>query len=76
LKYQRGVSFEEMIRHRVIAIVDHPQRPDQRKILFEYEGYVWVAPCVFHEDGVFLKTLYPCRKYTKLYRGEIEDEED
>ena len=76
LKYQRGVSFKEMLMHRRIAIVDNPKRPGQQKILFEYEGYVWVVPFVAHGDEIFLKTMYPCRKYTKLYRGEIEDEKE
>ena len=76
LKYQRGVSFGEMMKQRMIAIVDHPQRAHQKKMLFEYQGYVWVVPFVAQGDEIFLKTIYPCRKYTKLYRGEIEDEKE
>ena len=76
LKYQRGVTFGEMLRHRVIGIVDSPGRPGQRKLLFEYHGYVWVVPFVAQGDEVFFKTMYPCRKYTKLYKGEAENEED
>ena len=76
LKYQRGVSFEEMMKQRMIAIVDHPQRPHQFKMLFEYQGYVWAVPFVVQGDEAFLKTMYPCRKYTKLFRREVGNEED
>jgi hypothetical protein len=71
LKFQRGVSFREMVRQRMIAIVDHPSRPGQQKMLFEYKGYVWAVPFVAYGDEAFLKTMYPCRKYTKLYKGEL-----
>ena len=76
LKYQHGVTFGEILKCRMIDIVDHPKRPHQWKMLFEYNRYVWVVPFVVRGDEVFLKTMYPCRKYTKLYRGEIEDEKD
>ena len=76
LKFQRGVSFEEMLRERVIAIVDHPGRPHQKKMLFEYQSYVWAVPYVVQGDEAFLKTMYPCRKYTKLFRGDLGNEED
>ena len=38
-------------------------------MLFEYRKYVWLVPFVQEENGdIFLKTLYPSRKYTKLYK--------
>ncbi len=77
MKYQRGVSFEELLRERVITTVDHPARSDQHLMLFEREGYVWVVPCVTEGNETFLKTLYPCRKYTRLYReGRLNEEKD
>jgi len=36
-------------------------------ILFEYRGYVWVTPCIVKGDDIFLKTLYPSRKYHKMF---------
>lgn len=76
LKYQRGVSFEELLKERVITTVDHPTRGNQYLMLFEREGYVWVVPCVTEGNETFLKTLYPCRKYTRLYREGKLNEED
>ena len=68
LRRIRGVSFDEITKAKLLNIEEHPARPDQRIMLFEHKGYVWVVPCVQHGDELFLKTLYPSRKYTKLYR--------
>ncbi|PJC46521.1 MAG: hypothetical protein CO036_02400 [Candidatus Omnitrophica bacterium CG_4_9_14_0_2_um_filter_43_12] len=38
-------------------------------MLFKYKGYIWVVPYVEEKDYIFLKTLYPSRKFTKFYRG-------
>jgi hypothetical protein len=41
-------------------------------MLFERRGYIWVVPFVAEKQGIFLKTLFPDRKFTKLYeRGEL-----
>jgi hypothetical protein len=72
LKRTRGTSFEELLRSRLIAVKRHLKRPHQYVLLFEHRGYIWVVPCVVSEDEVFLKTLFPSRNYTKLYkRGEL-----
>jgi hypothetical protein len=39
-------------------------------LLFEYKNYVWLVPFVQNGDEMFLKTLYPSRKYTKVYKKE------
>ena len=72
LKRTRGASFEDLLQARLIAVKEHPKRPHQRLLLFEYKNYVWVVPCVVSNEEVFLKTLFPSRKYTALYkRGEL-----
>lgn len=73
LKRTRGATFEEIISSELIAVKRHPKREDQNIMLFKYKGYIWIVPYIEEKDCVFLKTLYPSRKYTKLYReGEIE----
>jgi hypothetical protein len=67
LKYQRGVSFKKILSQRRVAITDNPKWPGQRKMLFEYNNYIWVVPFVALGDEIFLKTLYPSRKHTKKY---------
>lgn len=72
LKKTRGASFEEIIQSKLIAVKRHPKKAHQHVLLFEHRGYVWVVPYVLTGDAIFLKTLYPSRKYTKLYkRGEL-----
>ncbi|MEI6424277.1 MAG: toxin [Lentisphaerota bacterium] len=70
LKKVRGVSFEEIIATRIVDRLDHPARESQKLLLFEYKNYIWVVPYVENDGLVFLKTLYPSRKYTKLYLGK------
>ena len=72
LKRTRGVSFEEILRSKLIAVKQHPQRGHQRLMLFEYRGYIWVVPCVETGGELFLKTLFPSRKYVKMHkRGDL-----
>ncbi len=67
LKVNRGISFEEIIESKFLDITDGV-RENQQIILFEYERYVWATPCIVNENEVILKTIYPSRKYTKIYR--------
>ena len=72
LKRIRGVSFEEMLRARLVAVQKHLKKENQKVMLFEYKEYIWVVPFVESEGEIFLKTLYPSRMYTKIYRrGEL-----
>ena len=73
LKKTRGVSFEEIISSELIAVKAHHKRLDQNIMFFELKGYIWIVPYVEEKDYIFLKTLYPSRKFTKLYRkGELK----
>lgn len=73
LKKTRGVSFEEIISSELIVAKTHPKRLNQDIILFKFKGYIWIVPYVEEKDYIFLKTLYPSRKYTKLYKkGELK----
>ena len=71
LKKTRGVSFEELIQARLVAVKQHPSRAHQQVILFDYKGYIWVVPFVETDEAIFLKTLFPSRKYTRLYRKGV-----
>ena len=68
LKKVRGVSFEEIVEARIVSIEDHHNRGHQKVVFFEYKNQIWVAPFVENEKEMFLKTLYPSRKYTKIYQ--------
>jgi len=68
LKRKRGVSFEEIMRADLLEIMEHPKRANQRVMLFEHKNYIWVVPFVDRGDQIFLKTLFPSRKFTKLWK--------
>lgn len=68
LRKNRGMSFEELIQGRLIAVKKHSRRIHQNVMLFEYEDYIWVVPYVENKDEIFLKTLFPSRKYTKMWK--------
>ena len=69
LKRTRGVSFEEIVSSKFVGIKDHHIHAHQDIMLFERNGYIWLVPFVETDDVIFLKTLYPSRKYTRIYRG-------
>lgn len=72
LKRTRGVSFETILQANLIGARENPARPSQNIFLFELGGYIWIVPYVEREREIFLKTLYPSRKFTKKWmRGEL-----
>ena len=73
LTRKRGISFEEIIRAKLVSVKEHPSRSHQSILLFELGGYIWVVPYVRRGEEIFLKTLFPSRKYTKMWkRGELK----
>jgi len=75
LKKERGVSFEEILGSKFIGAEKHPTRKNQIVLKFEYNEYIWIVPCVVEEEYIFLKTLFPSRKYTiKLKINEVKNE--
>ena len=68
LKKTRGVSFEDIINAKLINVLKNPTRENQHIMLFEYKNYIWVVPFIEEKDCYFLKTIFPSRKYTKLYK--------
>ena len=72
LKATRGVSFEDILSSKFIGLFKHPGRKHQFLLLYEYKNYVWVVPCIIRKDNIFLKTLYPSRKFTRKHKkGEL-----
>jgi hypothetical protein len=75
LKSTRNISFEDILRliheKKVLDDLRHPdsKRSNQRVYLIKIEAYVYVVPYVIDasKQVIFLKTIYPSRKYTKLY---------
>lgn len=73
----RDVSFEEVIFHiehdGLVDDIVHPNMkdyPNQRIFIVRIRDYVYLVPYVENDDEIFLKTIIPSRKFTKLYLGE------
>jgi uncharacterized DUF497 family protein len=70
LKEERGVSFEEILDSTFLGVEKHSTRKNQMVLLYEYKKYVWVVPCVVGDKYIFLKTMFPSRKYTKMFKSK------
>ena len=72
LKSSRGTSFEDLLSTgKLVAAKKHPKKKNQEILLFDYKNYIWIVPYVKQKDGsLFLKTLYPSRKFTKTLKRD------
>jgi hypothetical protein len=48
------------------------QEPHENVLTIDIEGYVYMVPYVEDDDVIFLKTIFPSRKYTKMYLRKDE----
>ena len=76
LKRVRGVSFEEIVKAKLIGIQQHPVRTDQKILVYEHKGYLWAVPYVVDGETIFLKTIYPSRKLLNIYRKDRLNEKN
>lgn len=74
---ERGISFEDVVfciqQGRLLDDVEHPNSdkyPGQRLFVVNIDDYVHLVPYVENRKEIFLKTVIPSRKATKLYLGE------
>jgi len=76
LKQERMISFEQIIlaieNKQIVDVIEHPDQEKykgQKFIMVEINDYIYVVPAEISESGeeCQLKTIYPSRKYTKIY---------
>ena len=74
LKTLRGVCFEEIVfcieNGQLLDIIEHPNPvrfSNQKLYVVAIENYAYIVPFVRYGDEIFLKTIFPSRKYTKRY---------
>jgi uncharacterized DUF497 family protein len=77
LRHERGISFEDIVYHLthggLLDVLEHPNRqqyPGQRIFIVDVEGYACMIPFVEDDEVIFMKTIIPSRKMTKLYLGD------
>lgn len=73
LKIERRIGFETILSliedGDIIDIRDNPKYPNQKYFFFVIDEYVYCVPFVETETKIFLKTIFPSRKYTKQFKG-------
>ena len=71
LKTKRGISFEEIAllieSGHILGIEENPSRSNQKIYILEINNYAFVVPFAENDHEIFLKTIFPSRKYTRLY---------
>lgn len=73
LQTERNISFENIVfaleSDRLISIIPSPSpgHPDQRCFVVNIDDYAYIVPYVDSGEKIFLKTIYPSRKYTKMF---------
>ena len=73
LRSKRGIGFEDVIlliqQGKILDILPNPspQYAHQRMFVLEFKHYCYLVPFVESEHEIFLKTIFPSRKYSKKY---------
>ncbi len=80
LMKERKISFEDIVLNinlgNELDIYDHPNNeryPNQQVSVVRIEDYIYLVPFVENENEIFLKTIIPSRKATKIYIGESNE---
>lgn len=67
----RNISFERCIlaieNGDILANIENPSRNGQNILILAIDNYAYVVPYVEDEKARYLKTVFPSRKYTKLF---------
>lgn len=80
LKAERNISFEDIItalqNGDLIEIIPNPSQnhPEQKCLVVNINNYAYLVPYVENNNGIFLKTIYASRKYSKLLIKEQKNE--
>ncbi len=76
-----NVSFEDCVialeSGKLLDVVPNPStnHPDQKMFVLNIDNYAYCVPFVETEDQIFLKTVFPSRKFTAHYIQEQNDVE-
>ncbi len=69
----RWISFEEVVYAikggKILDVIKNPSwnYNNQYCYIIEINNYVYLVPFIINKDEYFLKTIYPSRKYNKIY---------
>ncbi len=73
LKKERKVSFEDVVvaiqSGDLLAVLEHPNQdkyPGQKMFIVNIKSYTFCVPFVETDEEIFLKTIFPNRKFMYL----------
>jgi hypothetical protein len=71
----RGLSMEIfaslILEKKYHAILKNPSRMEQKIFIIPYQDYTYAVPFIIDsEKNIILKTIFPSRKYHRLYGGK------
>lgn len=73
---ERGLSFDAIARHieegRFLDVIVNPAYDGQRIFIISIGDYIHAVPFELNGDIIILKTVYPSRKYHKMYRKRLK----
>ncbi len=79
LRSSRGIGFEEVVNNinegHILAVIEHPNKqkyPNQKIYIIDFDDYIYCIPFIEDNEKIFLKTIYPGRKYTNKFLKEKE----
>jgi uncharacterized DUF497 family protein len=72
---ERGLSLEVfaslILGNKYLAILKNPARVQQKIFVIPYQNYIYVVPFIVDKDkNIVLKTVFPSRKFHKIYGGK------
>jgi uncharacterized DUF497 family protein len=78
LMTERGISFEVfadlILNKKYIDILENPSRTNQMIFICSYNNYTYVVPFIIDKNkNLVLKTVFPSRKFHKLYGGKSNE---
>jgi len=74
LRSNRDVCFEDVLWYlqndMILDVLPNPNQeryPNQHMLIIDIDNYVYVVPFEEHDAEIYLKTIFPSRKYTRIY---------
>ncbi|MEM6405550.1 MAG: DUF4258 domain-containing protein [Pseudomonadota bacterium] len=69
--HARNIIFERCViaieNGDILDDRENPVRDGQRILVLEIDDYAYVIPYVEDQENIYLKTVYPSRKYTRKF---------
>ena len=75
---ERGLSMDIfaslILKKKYLAVLKNPSRKEQKVFVIFWQDYTYAVPFIIDkEQNIILKTVFPSRKYHKLYGGKNEN---